>query len=120
VPATVPNAETEAIRRAVESGAHVELHPLLKCGVFVRVKCGPLVVIQGILVWKKDLYRLVLSVEMLKKAVSVKTDVFLLDRLNGTPSGVDHPGHAAKPQPQCEGESLAANVLDGSVRTVSS
>ena len=88
-PTAIPNAEIEAIRRAIESGAPVEPHPLLKCGEWVRVKCGPLEGIQGILVRKKNLYRLVLSVEMLGKAACVDIDAFLVERLNGAPSKVD-------------------------------
>jgi len=90
-PAAIPNVEIEAIRRAIESGAPVEPHPLLKCGEWVRVQCGPMEGIQGILVRKKSLYRLVLSVEMLGKAASVEIDAFLIERLNSPPSKVDHP-----------------------------
>jgi transcription antitermination factor NusG len=85
-PAAIPAADIEAIRRAVESGSSVEPHPLLKCGDTVRVKSGPLQGIQGILVRKKNSYRLVLSVEMLGKAAAVEIDVFLVERLSGKPS----------------------------------
>ena len=82
-PAAIPSEEIDAVRRAVESGARVEPHPLLKCGDWVRVKCGPLTGIEGILVRKKNLYRLVLSVEMLGKAVAVEVDAFLVERVSG-------------------------------------
>src|ERR1700680_96077 len=84
-PATIPNAEIEAIRRAVESGACGEPPPFLRSGEWVRVKSGPLAGIEGILVQKKNLYRIVLSVEMLGKAVAVEVDAFLVERLNGKP-----------------------------------
>lgn len=80
-PAAIPPHEIDAIRRAVESGAHVEPHPLLRCGEWVRVKAGPLAGVQGILVRKKNLYRLVLSVEMLGKAAAVEVDAFLVEKL---------------------------------------
>jgi transcription antitermination factor NusG len=86
-PAAIPPAEIDAIRRAVESGARVEPHPLLKCGDWVRIKYGPLEGIEGILVRKKNLYRLILSVEMLGKAAAVEIDAFLVERLNGKASG---------------------------------
>jgi len=41
-PAAIPDIEIEAIRRVVESGAPIETHPFLKCGDWVRIKCGPL------------------------------------------------------------------------------
>src|SRR5258706_14911496 len=84
-PAPVPHSEIEAIRRVLEGGVRVEPHPFLKCGEWVRVKCGPLMGIQGILVRKKNLCRLVLSVEIMGKAASVEVDALLVERLNATP-----------------------------------
>lgn len=94
-PAAIPPVEINAVRRAIESGSSVEPHPLLKCGDWVRVKCGPLAGTEGILVRKKNLYRLVLSVEMLGKAVAVEVDAFLVERLNGKWPNVDGIGQAA-------------------------
>jgi transcription antitermination factor NusG len=82
-PAAIPPEEIDAVRRAVESGARVEPHPLLKCGDWVRVKGGLLAGIEGILVRKKNVYRLVVSVEMLGKAVAVEVDAFLVERVSG-------------------------------------
>jgi transcription antitermination factor NusG len=82
-PIPIPPAEIDAIRRAVESGSSIEPHPFLKSGDLVRVKCGPLAGIQGILVRKKDLYRLVLSVEMLGQAAALEVNSILVERLNG-------------------------------------
>jgi transcription antitermination factor NusG len=82
-PTSIPSAEIEAIQRIVESGARMEPHPFLKCGDSVRVKWGPLAGIQGILVRKKDVCRLVLSVEMLGQAAALEVDSLLVERLNG-------------------------------------
>src|SRR5712691_8999582 len=84
-PAAIPAIEMEAIRLARVSNARVEPHPFLKCGEQVRVKCGPLAAVEGILVRKKNVYRLVLSVEMLGKAVAVEVDAFHVERLNSKP-----------------------------------
>jgi len=73
--AAIPEAEIEAVLRMIESSLKVEPHPFLKCGDWVRVKSGPLEGIEGILVRKKNLFRLVLSVEMLKKSVAVEVNV---------------------------------------------
>ena len=81
----------------VESGARVDPHPFLKCGERVRVKCGPLTGVEGILVRKKNLYRLVLSIKILGKAAAVEIDAFLVERLNAIPSGYDGCGHASAP-----------------------
>jgi transcription antitermination factor NusG len=80
-PNPIPPAEIEAIRQAVESGARIEPYPPLKCGDLVRIKCGPLAGIQGNLVRKKNVYRLVLSVEMLGKAAAVEVDASTIQRL---------------------------------------
>ncbi|MCX6630827.1 MAG: hypothetical protein NTW28_24690, partial [Candidatus Solibacter sp.] len=60
-----------------------EPHPFLKCGDWVRVKAGPLEGIEGILIRKKNLFRLVVSVELLAKSVAVEVDASLIERLAG-------------------------------------
>lgn len=92
-PDTVLSAEIDAIRQIIESGVSVEPHPFLTCGDAVRVRTGPLTGVQGILVRKKNLYRLVLSVEMLGKAAAVEIDAFLVERLNTIPPRCDDCGH---------------------------
>jgi transcription antitermination factor NusG len=86
-PATVPEVEIEAIQRIVSCGSGVEPHPFLKCGDRVKVKDGPLRGLEGILVRKKDLYRLVLSVEMLGRSAAVEVDAFLVERLGSQSHG---------------------------------
>ncbi len=72
--AAVPEEEIEAIRRTVEGPFNVEPHPFLRCGERVRVIRGSLEGVEGILTRKKNLFRLVLSVDMLAQAVSVEID----------------------------------------------
>jgi transcription antitermination factor NusG len=74
--AVIPDDEIESIRMAVSGQARVEPHPFLKCGERVRVIRGSLQGVQGILVRKKSLFRLVLSVEMLAQSASVEIDAF--------------------------------------------
>jgi transcription antitermination factor NusG len=70
--ATIPEQEIEAIQRAVESSYSLEPHPFLKCGMRVRVLRGALEGVEGILVRKKNLFRLILSVDMLAQSVAVE------------------------------------------------
>jgi transcription antitermination factor NusG len=84
-PAVIPVAEIESIRDVARSGARLEPHPFLNYGDRVRVKFGPLTGVEGILVRKKSVYRLVLSVEMLGQAASVEVDAVLIERLNTRP-----------------------------------
>lgn len=79
--ASVPEAEIEAIRRVVDSPMAAEPCPFIKCGDWVEVKVGPLAGLRGILVRKKNQFRLVLSIEMLGKAVAVEVDAMMVERL---------------------------------------
>lgn len=72
--ATIPEQEIEAIRRTIDGKFRVEPHPFLRCGERVRVIRGSLEGVEGVLTRKKNLYRLVLSVEMLAQSVSVEID----------------------------------------------
>jgi len=66
----------------MEGSLKVERHPFLKCGDRVRVRSGPLEGIEGILVRKKNLFRVVLSVEMLQKSVAVEVDVTVVESVS--------------------------------------
>src|SRR5271154_3800469 len=68
----IPGTEIEAILKVVEGPFRAEPHPFLKCGERVRVIRGSLQGVEGVLVRKKNLYRLVLSVDMMAKSVAVE------------------------------------------------
>jgi transcription antitermination factor NusG len=70
--AVIPPWEIDAIQKAVDGSLRVEPHPFLKCGSRVRVIRGALEGVEGILTRKKNLCRLVLSVDMLAQSVSVE------------------------------------------------
>lgn len=80
-PVPIPAEEIEAVRRVVEKGLSVEPHPFLKFGDRVRLRTGPLEGIEGILVRKKNLYRLVISVELLVRSVAVEVDAVDIERV---------------------------------------
>jgi transcription antitermination factor NusG len=70
--AVIPEAEIQAIRAAVDGRLSMEPHPFLNCGDRVRVLRGSLAGVEGILTRKKNLVRLVLSVDMLAQSVAVE------------------------------------------------
>lgn len=72
--ALIPEEEIRAIRKLVEAPCRVEPHPFLECGERVRVTRGCLEGVEGVLVRKKNLYRLVLSVDTLGQSVAVEID----------------------------------------------
>ena len=95
-PIAIPTAEIDAIQQVMKSGLRLEPHRFLKIGELVRIKRGPLAGLQGLLVRQKNVYRLVISVEMLGRAAVVEVDSFLVERLaklsvvrHGVPAHVD-------------------------------
>src|SRR5208337_1330075 len=83
-PAAIPESEIESVRRVIEWGNRVEPHPFLRCGDRVRVISGPLQGLEGILVRKKNLCRLVLSIEILERSAAVEVDVSAVERVRGS------------------------------------
>lgn len=80
-PVTIPREEIEAIRQAFTSGSRIEPYPFLRFGDKVRIRSGPLEGVEGILVRKKNSFRLVLSVNLLEKSVAVEIDAGLVERV---------------------------------------
>ena len=79
--AVIPEKEIDAIRRTVEGPFRMEPHPFLRCGDRVRVIGGSLEGIEGILIRKKNQFRLVLSVDMLEKSVAVEIDASAVESI---------------------------------------
>ncbi len=74
IPAEIPAAEIDAIRAIVNSDLPARPWPNLKPGDRVRVERGPLRGIEGILMREKDALELVVTVELLQRAVAVHVD----------------------------------------------
>lgn len=72
--AVIPEAEIDAIRKALMRQCRVEPHPFLQCGERVRVIRGCLEGVEGVLVRKKNMYRLVLSLDLLAQSAAVEID----------------------------------------------
>src|ERR1700680_431626 len=81
-PAVVPDGEMDAVRKWVEKTQRVEPHPFLRSGDWVRVKSGPLIDMEGILVRKKNLFRLVVSVEILGKSAAAEVEASMVERIS--------------------------------------
>jgi transcription antitermination factor NusG len=77
----IPNSEIEAVRRITQSSATVEPHPYLKCGDQVCIRQGALAGIEGVLVRVKNRYRVVVSVNLLQKAIAVEVDFSMVERI---------------------------------------
>jgi transcription antitermination factor NusG len=74
VPAALSDAEMEVLQQGLNSKLRIEPHPFLTVGRRVRIRSGPFAGLQGILLRKKNGCRLVLSVELIKRAIAVDVD----------------------------------------------
>jgi transcription antitermination factor NusG len=70
--AIIPEQEIQAIQRVVDGGLRAEPHPFLECGMRVRVIRGAMEGVEGILLRKKNVCRLILSVKMVAQSVAVE------------------------------------------------
>jgi transcription antitermination factor NusG len=77
----IPRSEIEAIRTMVRSPLKAEPHPFLKCGDRVRLRGGPLQGLEGILVRKRNVWKFLVSVEMLQRSVAVEVDASMVERV---------------------------------------
>ena len=98
--AIVPNEEIEAIQRALDGDFSVEPFPFLRCGTRVRVTRGALEGVEGILIRKKNLFRLILSVDMLAQSVAVEVDAS-----DVKPCSSNHQGRETNSATMCTGQS---------------
>jgi transcription antitermination factor NusG len=73
-PAPIPDAEIDGVRRLVESELQYDPCPFIKEGMRVEVVHGPLKGVYGRLVRKGSQSRLILSVDLIGRAVSVTLD----------------------------------------------
>lgn len=74
LPSPIPPVEIDSIRHLIESELQFDPCPLIKEGMMVEVKAGPLKGVVGRLVRKGAHARLVLSVDLIGQAVSVEVD----------------------------------------------
>ena len=69
----MPDPEIEAIRLGLQM-RKIEPHPYLTAGERVRIKAGVMAGVEGILVRKKNDFRVVLSLDAIMRSVAVEVD----------------------------------------------
>jgi transcription antitermination factor NusG len=84
-PAIIPDGQIEDVRQIVESSILVEPHPYMTCGDRVRIRSGTLQGLEGILVRKKNLFRLIISLEILGRSAAVEIDTSCLETVGPAP-----------------------------------
>jgi transcription antitermination factor NusG len=73
-PSPLPDGEIEALKKGLALGVRAQPHPFLSVGRRVRVKNGPLAGMTGILLRRKGNFRVVISIDLIQRAMSVNVD----------------------------------------------
>lgn len=73
--------EIQALRISTTIRLRAEPHPYLTVGRRVRIKRGPLEGVEGILIRKKNAFRVVLSIDLIMRSASVEIDAGDIERI---------------------------------------
>ena len=73
-PAPIEQKQIEAVQAILSSGVATEPCQFLQEGQRIRIEYGPLQGIEGILLKKKSEWRLVISIYMLQRSISIEID----------------------------------------------
>ncbi len=73
-PARLPDSEIEGLRNGLARTSGFEPHPYLTVGRKVRVRSGPFFGMEGILIRRKEKFRVVLSIHLIQRSVAVEVD----------------------------------------------
>ncbi len=81
-PAALPDKEMEALRACVKARLAAEPHAYLTVGRRVRIKTGPLAELEGVLIRKKNTFRVVLSLDLIARSAAVEVDAADVERIS--------------------------------------
>ena len=87
-PASVPDEEISAVRSIVASGLPARPCPYLQAGDPVKIEKGCLAGVSGVLVCEKTGWRVVVSITLLQRSVSVELDRAMISAVEGLPHEV--------------------------------
>lgn len=85
-PVSIPDREIASVRTMVDSGLFVGPWPFLAAGQTVVIERGPLAGAEGILQEVKKSFRLVVSIHLLQRSVSVELDRSWIRPVGSPPS----------------------------------
>ena len=72
-PAPLPDADINALRSGLHL-RHAEPHPLLTVGQRARIRSGALAGLEGVVVRKKNSFRVVLTMDLIMQSIAVEVD----------------------------------------------
>jgi transcription antitermination factor NusG len=73
-PAPIPDEDIRALESSLTSGLRPQPHPYLRQGKKVRIRSGPLMGAEGIMVRRKEGFRLVISIDLIMRSVMLEVD----------------------------------------------
>lgn len=82
-PAPVADDEISRIRAIQDSGLPSQPWPYMQVGQRARIERGSLAGLEGVLIREKDAFRVVVSVELLRRAVAVEIDRDMIRAVDG-------------------------------------
>jgi transcription antitermination factor NusG len=80
-PQPVPERDIELLRSGIAKALRIEPHPFLTVGSRVRIARGPLEGAEGILVRRKNICRVVLSLDLIARSAAVEVDSGDIERI---------------------------------------
>ncbi len=86
----IPEEQIVAVRTMMEHRLPCTPHPYLAEGMRVRIKCGLLAGLEGILIQKKQRHRLVINVDAIQQAMAmtIEVDSAMIEPLDARPPGI--------------------------------
>jgi transcription antitermination factor NusG len=86
-PTPLPEFEIETLRAALDP-MRVEPYPLLAVGQRVRIRAGALAGIDGIVVRRKNSFRIVITLELIMQSIAVEVNADDLEPIDSSPGAV--------------------------------
>jgi transcription antitermination factor NusG len=81
-PTPLPEREIEALRTCARANLAAEPHAHLTVGRRVRIKQGPLAELEGVLVRRKNTFRVVIALDLIARSASVEVDAADVERVS--------------------------------------
>lgn len=75
LPMALPESELDLLRNGLNPELRAQPHPYLTAGRRVRIRSGPLVGMEGILLRRKGNFRVVLSIDLIMRSIAVDADI---------------------------------------------
>jgi len=82
-PSPIPDSYIHWLREGLREGK-IEPHPYLIAGARVRIRSGAMAGMEGVLLRKKNSFRVVLTLEMIMRSVMVEVDIEDIESLSRT------------------------------------